>query len=90
MDGGRLGQVVFAEGLSNVVVRAAAPRKALVPSALGATRPSCALGLVLFVESPQHASVCCLGQDMSCSGRTVYVCGPNCFPGELQELRAEK
>lgn len=47
---------MFAEGLSSVVVRAAAPKKPLVPSALGA-RPICALALVLLVESPQRACV---------------------------------
>lgn len=34
--------------------------------------------------------VCYLGWDMSCFGKTVCVSGPNCFQGELQELRAGK
>lgn len=39
--------------LSDVMVRAAAPAKPLFPSALGGS-PSCALGLVLSVESAQR------------------------------------
>lgn len=70
--------------LSDVMVRAAAPAKPLVPSALAGS-PSCALGLVLWVESAQRV-VRCLGQEMSCSGKTVCVCDLNCFPEELQVL----
>lgn len=50
------GWLLFAEGLGDVIVRAAAPAKPLVPSALGGS-PSCVLGLVLLVASAQRACV---------------------------------
>lgn len=63
---------MFAEGLSSVVVRAAAPGKPLVPCALGA-RPSCALGLVLLVESPQRACVAWDRRYLALGGQSVFV-----------------
>lgn len=73
-------QLVFAEGLGNVVVGAAAPQKPLVPSA----RPSRVLGLVLLMGSPPHACVLLGTGDVLL--REDRLCLWPCFPGKLQAL----
>ena len=73
LGGGDVGSWCLQGGLGSVVVRAAAPRKPFVPSALGA-RPSCVLGLVLSVVSPQRARDVARGRRrLALGGQSVFV-----------------